>query len=101
MADSNKENIEKLTEKAIRSAKSTNEDSQLIAKVVSVANEEIANKVVEEVSKTSLDETKQSLSAKVLNAIVKEKPDKFDKLNSELKETVIAQTVTAAKNQRG
>tara|TARA_A100001234_G_C12638046_1_gene390824 strand:- start:1235 stop:3571 length:2337 start_codon:yes stop_codon:yes gene_type:complete len=100
LADSNKENIDKLTEKAIRSAKSTNEDSKLIAKVVSVANEEIANKVVEEVSKTSLDETKQSLSAKVLNAIVKEKPDKFDKLNSELKETVIAQTVTAAKNQR-
>ena len=53
LAETNKESIDKLTEKAVQSAKSTNEDSQLIAKVVAVASDEIANKVVEEVSKKS------------------------------------------------
>ena len=47
LAENNKENIDKLTEKAVKSAKSTKEDSELIAKVVSVASDEIANKVVE------------------------------------------------------
>ena len=99
LAETNKESIDKLTEKAIQSAKSTNEDSELIAKVVAVASDEIANKVVEEVSKNSSEE-KQSLSAKVLKAIVDTKPNKIETLNEEIKTTVISQAIEAAKNQQ-
>ena len=98
LAETNKESIDKLTEKAIQSAKSTNEDSQLIAKVVAVASDEIANKVVEEVSKNNSEE-KQSLSAKVLKAIVDTQPNKIETLNEEIKTTIIKQTLEAAKNQ--
>ena len=99
LAETNKENIDKLTEKAVQSAKSTNEDSELIAKVVAVAGDEIANKVVEEVSKTSSEE-KQDLSAKVLKAIVDTQPNKIETLNEEIKTTVISQAIDAAKNQQ-
>ena len=99
LAETNKESIDKLTEKAIQSAKSTNEDSQLIAKVVAVASDEIANKVVEEVSKNATSE-KQSLSAKVLKAIVDTQPNKIETLNEEIKTTVISQAIEAAKNQQ-
>ena len=99
IAETNKESIDKLTEKAVQSAKSTNEDSQLIAKVVAVASDEIANKVVEEVSKNSSAE-KQSLSAKVLKAIVDTQPNKIETLNEEIKTTVISQAIEAAKNQQ-
>ena len=98
LAEINKESIDKLTEKAVQSAKSTNEDSQLIAKVVAVASDEIANKVVEEVSKNASEE-KQSLSAKVLKAIVDTQPNKIETLNEEIKTTIIKQTLEAAKNQ--
>ena len=99
LAETNKESIDKLTEKAVQSAKSTNEDSQLIAKVVAVASDEIANKVVEEVSKNASAE-KQSLSAKVLKAIVDTQPNKIETLNEEIKTTVISQAIEAAKNQQ-
>ena len=99
LAETNKESIDKLAEKAIQSAKSTNEDSELIAKVVAVASDEIANKVVEEVSKNSSEE-KQSLSAKVLKAIVDTQPNKIEILNEEIKTTVISQAIEAAKNQQ-
>ena len=99
LAENNKENIDKLTEKAIQSATSTDEDSELIAKVVSVANEEIANKVVEEVSKTSTDE-KKDLSAKVLKAIVDTEPSKIEIINEDIKEKVIEQAIDAAKDQQ-
>ncbi len=99
LAENNKENIDKLTEKAVQSAKSTKEDSDLIAKVVSVASDEIANKVVEEVSKISTDD-KQDLSAKVLKAIVDTEPSKIEKLNTEVKEKVIEQAIDAAKDQQ-
>ena len=99
LAENNKENIDKLTEKAIQSATSTNEDSELIAKVVSVASDEIANKVVEEVSKTSTDE-KQDLSAKVLKAIVDTEPSKIEIINEDIKEKVIEQAIDAAKDQQ-
>jgi len=99
LAENNKENIDKLTEKAVQSAKSTKEDSELIAKVVSVASDEIANKVVEEVSKTSTED-KQDLSAKVLKAIVDTEPSKIETLNTEVKEKVIEQAIEAAKNQQ-
>ncbi len=99
LAENNKENIEKLTEKAVQSAKSTKEDSELIAKVVSVASDEIANKVVEEVSKTSTED-KQDLSAKVLKAIVDTEPSKIETLNTEIKDKVIEQAIEAAKDQQ-
>ncbi len=99
LAENNKENIDKLTEKAVQSANSTKEDSELIAKVVSVASDEIANKLVEEVSKTSTED-KQDLSAKVLKAIVDTEPSKIDKLDDEIKETVIDQAIEAAKDQQ-
>ena len=99
LAETNKESIDKLTEKAIKSAKSTNEDSELIAKVVAVASDEIANKVVEEVSKNATEE-KQSLSAKVLKAIVDTQPNKIETLNEDIKTTVISQAIEAAKNQQ-
>ena len=99
LAETNKESIDKLAEKAIQSAKSTNEDSELIAKVVAVASDEIANKVVEEVSKNATAE-KQSLSAKVLKAIVDTQPNKIETLNEEIKTTVISQAIEAAKNQQ-
>ena len=99
LADNNKENIDTLTEKAVQSATSSDEDSELIAKVVSVASDEIANKVVEEVSKTSTDE-KQDLSAKVLKAIVDTEPSKIETLDEEIKEKVIEQAIDAAKDQQ-
>ena len=99
LSETNKESIDRLTEKAVQSAKSTNEDSQLIAKVVAVASDEIANKVVEEVSKNATSE-KQSLSAKVLKAIVDTQPNKIETLNEEIKTTVINQAIEAAKNQQ-
>ena len=71
----------------------------MIAKVVAVANDEIANKVVEEVSKNATAE-KQSLSAKVLKAIVDTQPNKIETLNEEIKTTVISQAIEAAKNQQ-
>jgi type III pantothenate kinase len=51
--------------------------ANLIAKVVSVASDELANKVVEEVSKNNTTE-KQDLSAKVLKAIVETQPSKIE-----------------------
>jgi len=71
----------------------------LIAKVVSVASDEIANKVVEEVSKTSTED-KEDLSAKVLKAIVDTEPSKIETLNNEVKEKVIEQAIDAAKKQQ-
>ena len=71
----------------------------MIAKVVAVASEEIANKVVSEVSKNATAE-KQSLSAKVLKAIVETQPSKIETLNEEIKTTVISQAIEAAKNQQ-
>ena len=99
LAEINKESIDKLAEKAVQSAKSTKEDSELIAKVVAVASDEIANKVVEEVSKNNTTE-KQDLSAKVLKAIVESQPSKIDIINDEIKDIVIKQTVEAVKTQQ-
>ena len=99
LAETNKESIDRLTEKAVQSAKSTNADSELIAKVVAVASDEIANKVVEEVSKSATAE-KQSLSAKVLKAIVDTQPNKIETLNEDIKTIVISQAIEAAKNQQ-
>ena len=96
LAEINKESIDKLAEKAVQSAQSTKEDTELIAKVVAVASDEIANKVVEEVSKNNTSE-KQDLSAKVLKAIVESQPSKID--IEDVKDIVIRQTVEAVNQQ--
>ena len=88
--------IDKLFVSAVEKASTSNEDANLIAKVVSVASDELANKVVEEVSKNNTDE-KQDLSAKVLKAIVETQPNKIEIINDENKEVVIKQTVEAVK----
>ena len=95
----NAQEVEKLTVDAINKASSSNEDVDLIAKVVSAVSDDLVNKVVEEVSKTSTEE-KQNLSAKVLQAIVEQEPDKINIINDDVKETMIEQTIEAAKNQQ-
>ena len=79
----NKNDIDKLTENAIKNAENNTEDSELIAKVVAVASDDLVNKVVEEVSKSSTDE-KQTLSAQVLKAIVDIDSDKIEIINEEV-----------------
>ena len=91
--------MDELTTDAVQKAENTSEDSQLIANVVAVVNDDLVNKVVEEVSKTSTDE-KQELSAKVLKAIVDTQPSKIETLNTEVKEKVIEQAIDAAKEQQ-
>ena len=84
---------------AVQNAENTSEDSQLIANVVSVASDELVNVMVEEVSKTSVDD-KQTLSAKVLQAIVDTEPTKIDIISDDIKEVMIQQTIESAKNQQ-
>ena len=77
LAQNNADQIQKLTISAVEEASSSKEDADLIAKVVAVASDELVNKVVEEVSKSSTDE-KQTLSAQVLKAIVDSDSGKID-----------------------
>ena len=91
--------MEQLTETAVQNAENTAEDSQLIANVVSVINDDLVNVMIEEVSKTSTDE-KQTLSAKVLQAIVDTEPDKMEIISDEIVEVMIEQTIESAKNQQ-
>ena len=98
LSKNNKEQMDELTTDAVQKAENTSEDSQLIANVVAVVNDDLVNKVVEEVSKSSTNE-KQSLSAKVLKAIVDTEPSKIENINEETKTTMIKQTLEAAKNQ--
>ena len=77
--------MDELTTDAVQKAENTSEDSQLIANVVAVVNDDLVNKVVEEVSKTSTDD-KKDLSAKVLKAIVNTEPNKIEALDKEIKE---------------
>ena len=95
----NAQEVEKLTVDAINKASSSNEDVDLIAKVVSAVSDDLVNKVVEEVSKTSTEE-KQNLSATVLKAIADTDPDKMEIINDDVKDTMIQQTIEAAKNQQ-
>ena len=94
-----KDEIEQLAENAVKKAENTSEDSEKIADIVSVVNDELVNKVVEEVSKVSTEE-KQTLSAKVLKAIVDTEPDKIEVINDEIKDTMIQQTIDATKDQQ-
>ena len=99
LAQNNADQIEKLTISAVEEAESSQEDADLIAKVVAVASDELANKVVEEVSKSSTDE-KQTLSAQVLKAIVDSDSGKIDIINDDVKDTMIKQTIESAQNQQ-
>ena len=98
LAQNNADQIEKLTISAVEEAESSQEDADLIAKVVAVASDEITNKVINEVTKNSIDEN-QALSAKVMKSIVEKTPDKIKNLNDENKETLITQTIESARNQ--
>ena len=99
LSENLQEEIQELTEQAISKAENTTEDSQKIAKVVSVVNDDLVNIMVEEVSKVSTEE-KQTLSAKVLKAIVDTEPDKIEVINDEIKDTMIQQTIDATKDQQ-
>ena len=99
LSENNKEQMEILAEKAVENAENTSEDSQLIANIVSVANDELANKVVEEVSKVAIEE-KQSLSVKVLKAIVDTEPEKIEIINEDVKDNLIEQVIEATKDQQ-
>jgi hypothetical protein len=98
LSQNNSDQIEKLTISAVEEAQSSQEDADLIAKVVAVASDELVNKVVEEVSKNSTDEN-QALSAKVMKSIVETDSNKIEILSDQNKETLIIQTIEAAKNQ--
>ena len=99
LSENNKEQMDQLTIDAIQNAENTSEDSDLIAQVVSVVNDDLINVMIEEVSKVSIDK-KQTLSAKVLQAIVETEPDKMEIINNETKDVMIQQTVESAKNQQ-
>jgi hypothetical protein len=98
LAQNNADQIEKLIISAVEEVKSSQEDADLIAKVIAVASDEFVNKVVEEVNKNSTEEN-QALSAKVLKSIVETNPDKIETLSAENKVNLIIQTLGAAKNQ--
>ena len=98
LAQNNADQIDKLTISAVEEAKSSQEDADLIAKVVAGASEELTNKVVKEVNKNSI-EKKQALSAKVMKSIIDINPEKIETLSDQNKEAMISQTIEAAKNQ--
>ena len=99
LSDNNKEQMDELTIDAVQKAENTSEDSELIANVVAVVNNDLVNVMIEEVSKVSIDE-KQTLSAKVLQKIVETEPDKMEIIDDEVKDVMIKQTVESAKNQK-
>ena len=94
----NKTELQQLTVSAIEEAQSTQEDADLIRKIVNSVSEEIVNNVISEVTKNSNNE-KQSLSAKVMKSIVLTNPDNMKNLSDENKDNMISQTIEAAKNQ--
>ena len=99
LSETNSDQISKLTVSAVEKASNSNEDAELIAKVVANASDELANKVVEEVSKNSTEEN-QTLSAQVLKAIVDSDSGKIDIINDDVKDTMIKQTIESAQNQQ-
>ena len=99
LSQTNSDQIDKLTVSAVDKASTSNEDAELIAKVVASASEELVNKVVEEVSKNSTDEN-QTLSAQVLKAIVDTEPNKLEIINDDVKDIMIKQTIESAQNQQ-
>ena len=98
LAQNSADQIQKLTVSAVEEAASSQEDADLIGKIVLGASEEVINKVITEVTKNSTEE-KQALSAKVMKTIVETNPDKMETLSDENKDNIITQTIQAAKNQ--
>ena len=98
LSENNSDAIQKLTVSAISVAKSNANDANLIAKVVVSAPEGLTNKVIEEVTKKSSD-ADQALSARVMKSVIEINPSKMDVINEENKQTMISQTIEAAKNQ--
>ena len=98
LTENNSDEIQKLTVSAISVAKSNANDANLIAKVVASAPEGLTNKVIEEVTKKSSD-ADQALSARVMKSVIEINPSKMDVINEENKQTMISQTIEAAKNQ--
>ena len=98
LSENNSDEIQKLTVSAISVAKSNANDANLIAKVVAAAPEELTNKVIEEVTKKSSD-ADQALSARVMKSVIEINPNKMDSISEENKQTMISQTIEAAKNQ--
>ena len=92
LAQNSADQIQKLTVSAVEEAASSQEDADLIGKIVSGASEEVINKVITEVTKNSTEE-KQALSAKVMKTIVETNPDKMETLSDENKENIITQTI--------
>ena len=80
-------------------AGASQEDADLIAHFVAGVSDEVVNTIMEEVSKTSTDD-KQTLSAKVLKAIVDSDSGKIDIINDDVKDTMIKQTIVSAQNQQ-
>ena len=99
LAQNNADQIQKLTISAVEEAASSQEDADLIAKVVASASDDLVNKVVEEVSKYSTEKN-QTLSAQVLKAIVDSDSGKIDIINDDIKDTMIKQTIKSAQNQQ-
>ena len=98
-SQNNKEQIDTLTESAVKNAESSQEDADLIAKIVSISSDEVINNIMEEVSKNSTEEN-QTLSAQVLKAIVDSGSGKIDIINDDVKDTMISQTIQSAQNQQ-
>ena len=98
LSENNKEQIDTLTQSAVKNAGSSQESADLIAQVVANASDDFANQIIGEVTKNSTDEN-QALSAKVMKSIVETNPDKIENLNDENKDNLISQTIEAAKNQ--
>ena len=98
LSENNKEQIDTLTQTAVKNAGSSQESADLIAKVVANASDDFANQIIGEVTKNSIDEN-QALSAKVMKSIVETTPDKVENLSDENKDNLISQTIEAAKNQ--
>jgi hypothetical protein len=98
LSENNKKQIDTLTESAVKNAGVSQEDADLIAQVVAEVSDEMADKLISEVTKNSTDGN-QALSAKVLKSIVESNPDKIETLSDENKDNMITQTIQAAKNQ--
>ena len=98
LSENNSDEIQKLTVSAISVAKSNTNDADLIAKVVASAPEGLTNKVIEEVTKKSSG-VDQALSARVMKSVIEINPNKMDLISEENKQTMISQTIEAAKNQ--
>ena len=58
LSNNDKQQMDELTIDAVQKAENTSEDSELIANVVAVVNDDLVNVMIEEVSKVSIDENK-------------------------------------------